>query len=243
MSHHFYFFVVVIRSMGGDYMNPEGTKLLFDSPEGRAGIGFLADLYNKDRVSPTPAESPSGGPDLFASGKIGMRIAGSYTIASARQLYKSFEWMTLPMPRGKAGTNGMFEFNAWNVLNTSKNPDVTFDLLSKFASLDSALKVFKIGGNLGSQKSLWEDKALNEDANFQVFSKIMRNDGDLILPANARSNELWQTSDKLFDPLFNGEQTDADKVIKDVTPKLQAIMDKPPAGLSAAACAPCGDVA
>jgi multiple sugar transport system substrate-binding protein len=232
ISHHLYDLVINLRSFGGDYLSPDGKKILFETPEDMAAIGFLADLYNKYKVSPTPAENPSGGPDLFASGKVAMTVAAVYNLLGARQTYKNFDWLTIPMPRGKGGVNGMFFFDDWSVLNTSKNPEITFDFLSQIASYETGLRQAKEGGVPGTAKAVWQDKDLLADPNFAIFAKLQQTTGDLVLPANYNSNELWQTSDKMLDPLFDGEETDTAKVVHAAAVKLQEILDRPPAGLS-----------
>jgi multiple sugar transport system substrate-binding protein len=238
ISHHYYDLTGVIRSWGAEFMSKDGTKMLYDSPETLAAITFWSDLYNKHKVSPSPAENPAGGPDLMASGKVGMQLAAIYNLLGAREQYKNFEWTVVPLPRGKGGVDNMFFSDGWSVLTTSKSPETAFDFLAGIAGPETGLRQAKMGGVPGSQKAVWQDKSLNEDPNFQIFARIQASVSDILLPANYRTNEHWQTSDKALDPLFTGEQTDVTKVVKEANQKLQEVVDKPPAGLSAA-CGTC----
>jgi len=227
------FFWCAIRSMGNNYLSDDGTKSQVASPEGRAAIKYYVDLHQKYKVAPLSADSPSGGPNLFASGRIGIAVGASFKIIDLKQTVKDFEWMTLPGPRGKGGNDGGFEFNSYHVLASSKHPDDAFEVLTLMSSVDACRKVREMGGNNGSWKALWEDPAIINDPNFSVVAKTVMTTSGLLLPANGRCNELADVAHQLFDPLYSGGRTDVDQAITEMNTKLQAILDKPPVALTA----------
>ena len=222
----------LLMSFGGDYINPEGTKTTLDTPEALAAIQWLADLYNKHKVSPRPADLPTGGPDLFASGKLAMASTQVYMLKQAHEAYKDLDWMVIPMPRGKAGVDAHIGVDVWGVLSTSKHPDIAFDVISTFASYETGLRQAQWGGVPGSQKAVWDNADLLKDPNFAVFARMIKTISGLRTAANLRTDE-WETEwRRLFTPLWVGEETDVQKLVKEATPRLDAILAKPRAGLT-----------
>jgi len=222
----------MLQCFGGAHINPEGTKTTLDTPESTAAIQWIADLYNKHKVSPRPTEVPTGGPDLFASGKVAMTCAQVYRLERARQSYKHLDWMVIPMPRGKAGLHATLGTDVWGVLATSKHPQVAFDVISTFASYETGVRQVEFGGVPGSHKKVWENPDLLKDPNFAVFARSIQTATPVTISANLRGDE-WATEWlRLFSPLWAGEETDVQKVIKEATVRLDEILAKPRAGLT-----------
>jgi multiple sugar transport system substrate-binding protein len=238
-SSAFWMFIDAIRSMGGDYLTPDGTKVLYDTPEGRGAIGFYADLQNKYKVATTPQDTPAGAPDLMASGRVAIRAAPVWAISTAKNLFKTFEWQILPGPRGKNGSDGYFEWNSFSVLKTSKHPDITFDFLTRVVTPDVERKVQSLGGIPGTHKVIWEDPTFLNDPSYGVFAKMVKTCSGTLIPANGRVSEFEDAGTKALDPMFTGQASDVSQLIKDFTPQLQAILDKPAAGLQSADCSTC----
>ncbi len=222
----------IIRSFGGDFMNKDGTKMTLDTPEARDAIKWQVQLHQQDKVAPLPADTPSGGPDLFATGRIGIRLAASFQVAAAKQKYKDFEWIALPGGHGKGGSDGLLEFNSFSVLASAKHPDDTFEVIKIMTSPDASRKIREMGGNNGSWKELWSDQWVTSDPVFSVFAKTIMHSSGLLQPANGRCNEQGDMARQLLNQILAGERTDVDQAITDMNTKLQAIVDKPAPGLS-----------
>ena len=56
---------------------------------------------------------------------------------------------------------------------------------------------------------------------------MLKDSPGLLLPANYRDTELADSFKKGFDNITFGKEGDAAKVVKELTPTLQAILDKP----------------
>jgi multiple sugar transport system substrate-binding protein len=228
--------VAAMRAEGGDYLDKEGAKVQFNSPEGRKVIKYYADLYTKHKAAPLTADMPSGGPDLMASNRVAIRNAPTWAISTAQNLFKEFEWKILPAPRGAVGVDGFFETNLFMLMTATKNPEVAFDVMAEVVAAKWGWKSVEAGGIPGSQKEFWApDSKLTKDPGWAVFAKLMNTVTAANLPSNGRTEELANVFNAGLDPVFLGQDVDANKLIDELAPKVQAILDAKPPTLEEAA--------
>jgi ABC-type glycerol-3-phosphate transport system substrate-binding protein len=221
-----------VRSEGGDFFNEDGTKFLLGDPIGRKVVRYFADLYTKDKVAPITPDMPAGGPDLMASNRVGIRYAPIWHISTAKETFKNFEWMILPAPRGAAGSDGNAEANYFSVMKATKQPEIAFDLLTKIIDPKWGWVAVEKGGIPGSQKEFWApDSKLAKDPAFAIFARMMNTVSANRMPVNGRRDELETAWSAGMDPVWLGQDVDTNKLIDQLTPKLQAIMDSKPATL------------
>jgi multiple sugar transport system substrate-binding protein len=221
-----------IRAEGGDMFSPDGSKLTWNSDAGRKATAYYAALYTKDKVAPMTPDMPTGGPDLMASGKVAIRNAPVWSILTAKNTFKDFDWMIMPAPRGAVGTDGNVEPNLFSIQKATKNPEVAFDVLVSIVDPKWGWKSVDLGGIPGSQKEFWApDSRLTKDPNFAVFARMMNTVSPNVLPANGRRAELATQWIAGMDPVWLGQDVDSNKLIDQLTPKLQAILDSQPASL------------
>jgi multiple sugar transport system substrate-binding protein len=216
-----------IRSEGGDYLDPEGRKLQFDTPEGRKVLGFYWDLTSKYNTTPLMADMPSGGPDLMASNRVAIRSAPIWAIGDAQSKFKDFEWQVLPAPLGAVGVDAFAEANFYSIMTSSKQREVAFDILAKMVEPKWGWKVVEMGGIPGTQKEFWAPGSkLFTHPGYTIFAKYMNTVSAARLPANARMAELLNTGNAAMDPVFIGQQLDQNQLVKDMSAKLQQILDR-----------------
>lgn len=78
------------------------TKMTFDNPRAAAGIQFMADLINKDKVTPAAsqiADSTNIGP-LFAAGQLAMAF-GNHALVPTFEKTSGLDWGVVGMPHFK----------------------------------------------------------------------------------------------------------------------------------------------
>ncbi len=222
-----------MRSEGMDAINQDGTKLQWTSDVGRKVIGYYSDLYTKAKVAPLTADMPKGGPDLMASNRVAIRNAPIWAIQTATQTFKDFEWQFLPAPRGAAGADANTGPNFFSIMKVTKYPDMAFDMLVAIIDPKWGWKSVDLGGIPGSQKEFWApDSRLVKDPNFAIFARMMNTVSPDVLPKNARSDELTNAWLAGMDPIWLGQTVDTNQLIDQLNPKLQAILDKPPATIA-----------
>jgi multiple sugar transport system substrate-binding protein len=220
--------IAAIRSEGSDYLDKDGKKLQLDTPQARKVIGYYADLYTKRQAAPLPADMPQGTPDLMAAGRVGIRNAPIWAIATAKQQFTGFEWQVLPAPRGAAGVDGFVEPNFFSINKSSRQPDLAFDVLTHLADPKWGWKSVEMGGIPGSHKEFWTPgSALTRDPAFAVFARMMNTVSPARLPANGRFGEFSTQALAELNPIFTGELVEADRLIQEMTPRLQLILNQP----------------
>ncbi len=219
--------IVFMRSYGGDYLSPDGKKVGATAPAALAGIQSLADFYGKERSAPSPTQVEGGSPQMFASNKLAMYQSGYWGISSNLQYAKDTPWGVVSMPKGPAGSKGMFEFDPVSVSKFSKAPQEAFQYLAFLISKEAGVDIAKRGSVPGARQDVWDDPELTKSEYHTVFAKIIKDTPPLLMPANFRAVEFADALSKGMDPLFIGKETDARKVLTELEPTLQAILDKP----------------
>lgn len=86
----------VIKANGGRVLSSDFSTCELDSPEAIEATQSLVDMIHKDKVSPSPALM-QGAPDPFLTGRVAMRIGGSFLIDTYRTI-KGFDWDIAMVP-------------------------------------------------------------------------------------------------------------------------------------------------
>ena len=137
-----------VGAAGGQLISPDGKKFTgqMDSPEVIRAMQFYADLYNKYKVAPPPADLNQfgGGNQEFQNGKAAMYLFGRWPEAG----FKNNPNITLgvaPPPQDKVRANVLF-WGGFGISTTAKSPDSAWKFLKDYA------------GEMGAQ--VWKDWAL-----------------------------------------------------------------------------------
>ncbi|NMB12714.1 MAG: sugar ABC transporter substrate-binding protein [Firmicutes bacterium] len=98
----------LIKSNGGQVLSSDFSTCELNSPEAIEATQFLVDMINKHEVSPSPALLLQGAPDPFLTGRVAMRVAGSYFIDTYRTI-KAFDWdITMVPQNSKTGIRSIY---------------------------------------------------------------------------------------------------------------------------------------
>jgi len=134
----------LLYAYGGSIMNDDATKCLLDSPASVKAHQFWSDLFLKHKVSGAGQEyRDAGAPgDVFAAGKMGMYLHGSYQIGRYRKDIKDFQWDVAPLPRGPAGRAVLISGNPSHaVAAAGKNKDRAWEFLRWWVTKQNARQV------------------------------------------------------------------------------------------------------
>jgi len=141
-------FEYYVAAAGGTLISPDGKSFVgyMDSPEVIHAVQFFADLYNKDQVTPPPANLTqwAGGNQEFANGKAAMFIFGRWPQAGYLK-NPNIDLGIAPLPKDKVRANVLF-WGGFGISTTTKYPEQTFRFLNYYA------------GEPGAQ--VWKDWAL-----------------------------------------------------------------------------------
>jgi multiple sugar transport system substrate-binding protein len=219
--------VVFLRSFGGDFLNADGKKQGFDAPPAIEALQFIADLHGRHRVAATAADLPGGRWQSFNSGSLAMFQDGSFSLAGVRQNAAGVSWGVVPMPRGRAGSRSMMEFNALGVTRFSRHPGPTFDFVAFMASEEVGLERVRTSRGAGARRSVWEHPETVKDPELAMFGKLMETTPGLAVPANARYLDLRAAVEAPLAPLWGGSPVDAKTVAGELAQKTQYVLDQP----------------
>ena len=149
-----------IYSGGGSFFNADKTACNLNSDGAAKGIQFLADAYNKYKVSPIPGSKDSG-EALWDAGKEGMFFNGRWMTPGARANAK-FKWGVAEMPTGPGGPSTWLFWGPYLVNAKSAHPQEDWTVLQALTSAENQGAVASLGANIPSRTS---------DAAIQAFLK------------------------------------------------------------------------
>lgn len=137
-----------VAAAGGQLISEDGTTFVgyMDSPEVIRAVQFYADLYNKHKVAPQPADLNQfgGGNSEFDSGKAAMRLFGRWPQAGMLE-NPNIDLGVVNPPQDQARANILF-WGGFGVAGTSTAPDAACKFLLDYV------------GEPGAQ--VWKDWAL-----------------------------------------------------------------------------------
>jgi len=208
-----------VWSWGGTVTNSDHTKSTITMQPTVEAFQFRADLINKFKVHPQPADVTEGVDRLFTSGRLAMNVIWSpwaYFIKNVPDL----KFDMAPMPTGKAGAFTRAPSDCLTIGSQTKNADAAFQFL-RYLGGPVGLKQMCIDAGLGIPplRALTQDflkpniKGL-ENLNWQVVL-------DVEAKQKAKFQDVtvkWPEMDKLInaehDVLLSAKETAAEFAAK-----------------------------
>jgi multiple sugar transport system substrate-binding protein len=116
---------------GGSYMNADGTKFTFDTPQNLQGLQYVQKLA-KEGVLKFPKQVNSGwGGEALGKGKAAMTVEGNWLVGAMKTDYPKLKYRVVPMPTGPSGKHGTLSFtNCWGIAAKSKNQAAVVSLVN-----------------------------------------------------------------------------------------------------------------
>lgn len=188
---------------GGSVLSRDGKNVLIDQPESYAGLQYVADLVNVQRVAINPVElAGRNSAELFSSGTIGMHITGGWRIARYAEITKgAFEYKTAGLPLLRSRTS-KFEISGYAIPKDSKNPDLAWELL-KFITGPVGQTIWSNVGIPTRNSVLDQFRKVNQNAErYKPFLDVLRN--VRWTPFVRRSPEIGQILLDGQEPIFSG---------------------------------------
>jgi multiple sugar transport system substrate-binding protein len=139
---------------GGSYMNADGTKFTFDTPQNLQGLQFVQKLA-KEQVLKFPKQVGAGwGGEALGKGKAAMAIEGNWLVGAMKTDYPSIKYRVVPMPTGPSGKQGTLSFtNCWGIAAKSKNQAAAVSLVNYLTNPTQQLTFAKTVGVMPSRQS------------------------------------------------------------------------------------------
>ena len=152
-----------VAAAGGRLISQDGQSFVgyLDSPETIRAVQFYADLYNKYKVAPPPADFNQfgGGNSEFDNGKAAMRIFGRWPQAGMKK-NPNIDLGVVAPPKDKLRANVLF-WGGFGVASTTRASDQACKFLS-FYTGEPGAKVWKDWA-LPAVQSVAESAGLTKD--------------------------------------------------------------------------------
>ena len=137
-------FLSLLWSNGGEYLSPDLSKSVFNSPEGQATLNLYMDLIKQGCIDP----GLGGSFNDFVTGKSAMIIMANWLRATLQTTFvDGYENVGVaPIPHGANGKSTTLQYNwLWTVDNSSPNKDEAWKLLKWLNSPRSEGKASPMG--------------------------------------------------------------------------------------------------
>jgi multiple sugar transport system substrate-binding protein len=120
------YFDSLVKAFGGKVMNENlnYTKCELDQPKSIEAIQYAVDLVQKNKVAPTPTQL-EGQPDPFLSGRVAMKIDGSYQMVGLKKATK-FVYDIAMVPKGTAARSIYGGPDSLSIASQTQHPDESF---------------------------------------------------------------------------------------------------------------------
>ena len=152
-----------VAAAGGSLISEDGTSFVgyMDSPEVQNAVQFYADLYNKHKVAPPPADMNAfgGGNSEFDNGTAAMRLFGRWPQSGMKE-NPNIDLGVAPLPAG-AQRAGVLFWGGFGVSSLSDNPEAAWRFLRYYTGAEGA-QVWKDWA-LPTVKSVAEESGLSTD--------------------------------------------------------------------------------
>lgn len=152
-----------VAAAGGSLISEDGTSFVgyMDSPEVQNAVQFYADLYNKHKVAPPPADMNAfgGGNSEFDNGTAAMRLFGRWPQSGMKE-NPNIDLGVAPLPAG-AERAGVLFWGGFGISALSDNPEAAWRFLRYYTGAEGAA-VWKDWA-LPTVKSVAEESGLSTD--------------------------------------------------------------------------------
>jgi multiple sugar transport system substrate-binding protein len=166
-------FSVVLRGFGGDFLNPDNTKSLLDSPEAKAAFNYVIEMIQNDRSLPPGVSQidAQGGRTLVANRKVAMAFEGLFTVPIIADINPQLDaWKVLEMapvpqnPGSEKQIRSTYYMKSIFMNSKSEHPEQAWKLI-KFMMEKKQMEKWFVDNNLLSGR-----KSVND-----TFKPILEN--------------------------------------------------------------------
>ena len=216
-----------VAAAGGSLISEDGKsyKGYMDSPETVAAVQFFADLYNKYKVAPPPADFNqwAGGNPEFENGTAAMRLFGRWPQSGLLKNEK-IDLGVVGVPQGSENANILF-WGGFGISSTAENPEAVWRFLSYYAGAQGS-EVWAQHG-IPPVAAAAEAVGMYSDPIEGVWIKGL----DILKPRAYRYTDFWGTTadpalNKALQTVLTDPAADIAAVMQTAASEAQAALDE-----------------
>jgi ABC-type glycerol-3-phosphate transport system substrate-binding protein len=225
------------RWFGGDMMNAEGTKSIFQDDENALkGLRTTYDLAVNKKLCPAAGALGTGVSYeiALAEGRLAMYQGGSLNARNALQAVKDpnvckVGCILFPKrPDGKIPSQ--IRGGAWQIHKTTKVPQIAYEFAYHLTSKDGCLGFNLFGGNTAFVRPdvlplLWVQAPI-----FKHWESNLKSGMVINAPANSRGREFTDVMNQMGAKLMDSiKPMPFEEGVKEMATEIQKVLDTPPA--------------
>jgi multiple sugar transport system substrate-binding protein len=216
-----------VGAAGGRLISEDGTQYVgyMDSPETIQAVQFYADLYNKYKVSPPPADLSlwAGGNAEFENGQAAMRLFGRWPQAGLKENPNVDLGVVLP-PKGEKQADVLF-WGGFGIFSGTKHPEAAWRFLKFYVGQEGS-QVWKDWA-IPPVASVAEEAGLTEDPIEGVWIRGL----DILVDRAYVSTPFWgETGDSalrsVLEAILIDPNADVTSLLQNAAQEAQAALDE-----------------
>lgn len=225
--------VNVVGAYDGRIISADGTKVEIDSPASLEALKWVYDIFVTTKASPAPDPNINTG-ELFASGKLAMLYShyGGQFNPGEKVIQGKFKWNLTLQPKGPTGKRGTsLTINGQTISANSDHKEEAWQFVKWLMEPENHIPIVLSGGSRPALRNsvLEHPRLMTEMKSHKVWVQAIKEAEPWSMPANFRWPEFQETLIQVFAGVWAGKET-IEQALPDARNKLQAVLDKPPAG-------------
>lgn len=210
---------------GGDLWDENVTECYLNQPPAVEAIQWLVDNVQKHKITPSSVETESGG-DLFAAGRIGIKMAGRFVLDSL--LKSTFTVGMVIAPEGPKANTTRGDDLAASILKASPNQDNAWNFANMWSSDDGQKIVLESRRSFTARRSFatsaWMKENLLPWEDLDTYLLGLERTGVYVAPGH--TGEVNEIFNRELDLAYLGEKSveDATDTMKR---EIDAVLKKP----------------
>lgn len=172
-------------SAGGQPFSSDGTQAAFNTPEGRAALGFYKTVLFDQHIDSVTHEGDQQG---FGQGRVGMFFREIHVVRWLAENYPDLEYGVAPLP-GRAESVSSGGTNLYAVSEATEHKEEAWRFVQFLMEDEAYSRYISIGGVLPMTRSVAQRPPFSTDPVMQVFlSQKVRSPG--AFPMASRASDV-----------------------------------------------------
>jgi arabinogalactan oligomer/maltooligosaccharide transport system substrate-binding protein len=201
---NFFFHAALMNAFGGQVFAP-GPKPVIDSPQNVQAVKTMLKWYREDGILPADPSSTLIA-SLFNEGKAAIVFSGPWFLGEVQDKVK---YAIAPLPTvDEAGGKPMrpwLTVEGVYVSAGSKHPEAAYKFAEYLVSRDAALVLALEGGQLPTNKAVYDDPRVAKNPTLQGFRKQL--DTAVPMPNYAEMTLMWSPVTTAMNKIVKGSAT------------------------------------
>jgi multiple sugar transport system substrate-binding protein len=213
-------------SAGAGFLDPQGARGAFRSPEFREALGFYKSLYTEGLAPIAGAAQISNVWNEFARGYFAVYPSGPWTIGDMKSRLPpalQSSWATAPFPGPDGPGRSTPGGSSLVVYKSARDPAVAWDLVGKLVAPASQAKLQALTGDLPPSRAVWATAGLTADPITEAFARQL--DRTAALP-KVPEWERISTEMQTVAELFVRGKVSLDEAVTDMDRRADRLLEK-----------------